>query len=83
MLELNHKNKLCKLHMLYLQLMFDIKGWAKKYQLFYFLKLLKIETHWVIIKNAQQKMYFAYSFFNCWNSGFPNFNLPNLIFKNK
>lgn len=50
----------------------------------YIYNLLKIEKHWVTITSAQHKMYFAYLFFNCWNSENFNWELLNLnFFSNK
>jgi hypothetical protein len=56
----------------------------------YLSKLLEINSqlvkkhyctiHWVAITNIQQKVYFAYLFFNCWNIEKLNLKLHNLVF---
>ncbi len=40
-------------------------------------------NHWVAFTNIQQKMYFLYLFFNCWNIDNLNLKLHNLVFLNK
>jgi hypothetical protein len=55
-------------------------SWEKREFYWYLSKMLRVENHWIIITNAQHRMYFAYSSSNFWNCGKLSLKLPNLLF---
>ncbi len=55
-------------------------SWEKREFYWCLSKMLRVENHWIIITNAQHKMYFAYSSSNFWNCGKLSLKLPNLLF---
>jgi hypothetical protein len=55
-------------------------SWEKREFYWCLSKMLRVENHWIIITNAQHKMYFAYSSSNFWNCGKLSLKLPNLLY---